>query len=164
MARAFIITGSNSPEARELLAKALRLADERLGRVTACSQVRRSRAWGFEAADFYNQVLQLDTELEPGELLEAALRTEQLLGRDRSAEKEEKQRTGQRYASRTMDIDILFYDDTVMQTPQLTLPHPQIEHRLFVLEPLAEIAPDMRHPLTGLTVNEMILQLKEQQG
>lgn len=160
MARALLLTGGNQGDVRSRLAEALRLLGERAGSITAASGIYRSASWGFEAADFCNQAVGIDTRLEPLELLDAVQEIERMLGRDREAERAEKEATGARYTSRTMDIDILFYDDLVLESERLTLPHPRIAERLFVLEPLCEIAPDRIHPTTGLTVSEMKERLK----
>ena len=77
-------------------------------------------------------------------------------GRDRVAECEEKLLTGERYASRVVDIDIIFYDDIVVESEKLTLPHPLMHKREFVLRPMLEVAAEWRHPILGLTTEEMI--------
>ncbi len=94
---------------------------------------------------FLNQVLGGETALSPEELLSACLATEKELGRVR----------GERFGPRTIDIDILFYGDLRRDSPGLVLPHPRLHERLFVLAPLAEIAPRLRHPVLGLTAAEM---------
>ncbi len=94
---------------------------------------------------FLNEVLGGETALSPEELLAACLATEKELGRVR----------GERCGPRTIDIDILFYDDLRRDSPGLVLPHPRLHERLFVLAPLAEIAPHLRHPVLGLTATEM---------
>ena len=159
MARAVLMTGGNRGDMHGRLAEALHLLGERAGRITAVSGIYRSAAWGFEADDFYNQAVELETALEPLELLDTVQEIERLAGRDRTAEKAEKEASGARYASRTLDIDILFYDDLVLESERLTIPHPRIAERMFVLEPLCEIDPDRVHPLTGKTIKEMRIQL-----
>ena len=95
---------------------------------------------------FVNGVILLETKDKPGELLERLLRIEQELGRQRT----------RRWGPRTIDLDLLFYDDVVIRRPELTVPHPEVEKRRFVLEPLAEIAPDLVHPV----LKRSILDLK----
>ena len=82
------------------------------------------------------------------------------MGRDRAAEQEVKSATGARYASRSIDIDILFYDDLIVESERLTLPHPRIAEREFVLEPLAEVVAEWRHPISGKSVQQMYDELK----
>jgi 2-amino-4-hydroxy-6-hydroxymethyldihydropteridine diphosphokinase len=93
-------------------------------------------------------------------LLEAVNDIERRLGRDRTAEQKVKSATGARYASRSIDIDILFYDDLVIESERLTLPHPRIAEREFVLEPLSEVVPEWQHPISGKSVQQMNEELK----
>lgn len=128
--------------------------EQEIGRVVGVSRHYASEPWGFRAEQhFWNQVLDVETSLEPEALLEAIHRIEQRLGRDREREQSEKSARGERYASRTMDIDILFYDDRVIDTPSLRIPHPHLADRDFVLRPLCELMPERRHPESGLTMH-----------
>ena len=143
------------------LQNAQRLINQHAGPVMRCSHRYKSRAWGFDAEEeFSNQVLEVDTDLMPEQLLDALQAIEQELGRDREAEQSLKQRTGARYTSRPIDIDILFYDDRVIRTERLTVPHPLIQEREFVLVPLCEWMRDYRHPVLGKTVGELLEELK----
>lgn len=127
--------------------------EQEIGRVVGASRHYESEPWGFRAEQhFWNQVLDVETSLEPEALLEAIHRIEQRLGRDRDREQSEKSARSERYASRTMDIDILFYDDRVIDTPSLRIPHPHLAGRDFVLRPLCELMPERRHPESGLTM------------
>ncbi len=149
MTEAVLIAGGNLGDVEEALGEACELLEQRAGRVAARSGICRSAAWGFDAPDFLNQVWVLETTLSPEALLNAAEEVERTLGRT------EKSRGGA-YRSRTMDIDIVFYGDRVIDTPRLAVPHPLMELRRFVLEPLAEVMPGRRHPVSGLTVAEML--------
>jgi len=111
-----------------------------VGSISAISSVYRTEPVGYrEQPDFWNLVLELETGLGPEELLREALRIEEALGRVRTF----------RNAPRPIDIDLLFYDDLVLESPHLRLPHPRAMERGFVLFPLAEIAPQLRDPRTG---------------
>lgn len=156
MAKAIIITGGNIGNMKPKLRKAQRLINRKIGIVLRCSHVYKSKAWGFEAnGEFSNQVLIVDTDMTPEELLETVLGIEKELGRDYEAEAAEKERTGQPYSSREIDVDILFYEDEVVDKPNLKIPHPMIQERDFVLAPLAEVAPEFKHPVLGKTILEL---------
>ena len=161
MARVVLITGGNVGDAERRLGEAAQLIDAEVGRVVSHSRVYRTKAWGFEAEDFRNQVLVVESDLEPIEVLDAVNAIEQRLGRDRAEEQKIKSATGACYASRSIDIDILFYDDRVVESERLTLPHPRIAERMFVLEPLAEVAAGWQHPLSGKSVREMYDELRQ---
>lgn len=154
MARVVLLTGGNIGEVRENLRRAEMAVRERIGKVTATSQVKESEAWGFECADrFLNQVLVVETRLEPHKVLDRAQEIEKELGRMRNK--------SDGYESRTVDIDILYYDDMEIEDERLTVPHPLIGEREFVLEPLAEVMPEYVDPATGLSVAEMLDRIKK---
>ena len=102
---------------------------------------------------FINAVGLLRTGLAPEALLSILLQVEQQFGRIRSAD-----RTG--HQDRTLDLDLLFFDDLVMRSPELNLPHTAMHERLFVLEPLAEVAPGLLHPLLDKTIFELLAELR----
>lgn len=165
MARAVLITGGNLGDVKTRLHRAQELINSRAGIVMRCSHRYMSKAWGFEAEKpFTNQVLVIDTELEPLDLLHALQDIERELGRDRNAEQAEKAASGARYCSRKIDIDILFYGDSIITSEELTIPHPHIAEREFVLMPLCEVMRNYRHPVLGKTIEELHNELLKTQN
>ena len=93
-------------------------------------------------------------------VLNAAQEVEQLLGRNRLEEQQERERTGQRYASRRVDVDVMFYDDEIISTPRLTVPHPLLHERASALRPLCEIMGDYRHPQLQRPLKDILAELE----
>jgi 2-amino-4-hydroxy-6-hydroxymethyldihydropteridine diphosphokinase len=157
MPTAYIALGSNLASEHGDRAQTLAAATRRLGSlgaVVACSSLYETEPVGYhEQPVFLNAVLALETELEPLELLRAMLAVERELGRDRSH--------GVVNGPRTLDLDLLLVGDAIVAGEELTLPHPALAQRRFVLAPLAEIAPQLRHPLRGLTMEELLAQLPD---
>ncbi len=140
MHRAIILAGGNIGDVALRFVDAERLLAERGVRVVARSQNHESRAWGFESEMlFTNAAWEVLTELKPEELLDALQEVEALLGRNRMVEQREKEQKGARYCSRTLDLDILFYDEEYISTERLKVPHPLIMEREFVMEPTCEL-------------------------
>lgn len=161
MARVVLLTGGNSGDVKRTLQAAQQLINARVGAVLRCSHRYESKPWGFEAEQpFSNQALEVSTDLLPLEVLDAVQAIEQELGRNRAAEAVEKARTGAAYTSRAIDIDILFYDDEVIDSERLTVPHPLLAEREFALAPLCEIMRMRRHPVTGQTMGAMFEALR----
>ena len=161
MSRVVFLTGSHAPDRDDVLRRTAEILVRRVGEVEMASQIYGSEPWGFHAEEmFSNQALVLQTTLTPIEVLDEALATEQEVGRDRASEQMEKQITGERYASRVVDVDVMFYDDEVIDTPRLKLPHPLLHVREFALEPLCEIMGDYCHPVLGKTLNIIYEELK----
>ena len=137
MAIEYLALGTNIGNKRRNMITAAALLAERVGDVLALSGFYETEPWGFQSENtFLNAALQLETALSPLELLKATQEIEIEMGRT--------QKSNGAYHDR---IDILLYDDLVLQTPELTLPHPLMHERLFVMEPLAEIAPNVIHPV-----------------
>jgi len=161
MARVALLLGGNQGDVKRTLQTAQQLINSRVGAVLRCSHRYESEAWGFPAAErFSNQALEVSTDLSPLEVLDACQQIERELGRNRAAEAVEKASSGAAYTSRPIDIDILFYDDEVIDDERLTVPHPLLVEREFALQPLAEIMRRHRHPVTGVTVGEMLEALR----
>ena len=149
--KACLLTGSNLGDRQALLAQAQKLIERDCGAIIKASKVYETESWGFEADTlFLNQGLLIETSLSQHELLAHCLQIETILGRERPAA------LSGTYTSRTMDIDILFYEDLIFKTPELTLPHPRLPLRAFALQPVSEVAPQWVHPELGLTAKEML--------
>ena len=140
MHRAIVLAGGNLGDVAERFVEAERALAERGVEVVARSQNYESRAWGFESEMlFVNVAWEVATELEAEKLLDALQEVENLLGRNRAEEQKIKAESGERYCSRTLDLDILFYDDEKIATERLKVPHPLIMEREFVITPLCEL-------------------------
>ncbi|MHB1652449.1 MAG: 2-amino-4-hydroxy-6-hydroxymethyldihydropteridine diphosphokinase [Desulfitobacteriaceae bacterium] len=135
--KAFLGLGGNLGDRGHYLQSAIRMFENRVGEILAASQVYVSEPWGgVEQPEFWNLALEVETTLEPLELLRVCQRIEQELGRERTVH----------WGPRTIDIDILLCDNVVSNIPELILPHPHLEERAFVLTPLREIAPKLLLP------------------
>ena len=145
MAIAYLALGTNIGNKRRNMITAAALLAERVGDVLALSGFYETEPWGFQSENtFLNAALRLETSLSPLELLKATQQIEAEMGRT--------QKSNGTYHDRIIDIDILLYDDLILQTPELTLPHPLMQDRRFVMEPLLEIAPNVVHPVFKKTV------------
>jgi 2-amino-4-hydroxy-6-hydroxymethyldihydropteridine diphosphokinase len=153
MANVYLGLGSNLGDRRQNLQSAVSLLAERAGEVIAVSDVYETVPWGYQSFySFLNMAVCIETSLSPFELVTATQQIECELGRTEKS-------TDQSYVDRTIDIDILLVEGVISQTPTLVLPHPLMHKRLFVLQPLAEIAPDLSHPVLNKTVSELVQEL-----
>ena len=144
--RLYLHTGSNLGERESHLEQANKHIEKRIGSIARASGVFETKPWGIEdQPDFLNQALEVQTRLSPFEVLEQILQIEKRLGRQREI----------KWGARLIDIDILFYNEQIIDTPKLSIPHPYLQHRNFVLIPMLEIAPDLIHPVFGKTIEEL---------
>lgn len=144
----FLGLGSNLGDRLSNLYEAVGLISLRAGEVTALSSVYETEPWGFDSKnEFLNQVIKINTNLDPAKLLNELLEAERSLGGKRS---------GPGYSSRIIDIDILFFGNEVINLENLVIPHPHIVNRLFALVPLCELAPEMIHPVLGKSISTLL--------
>jgi 2-amino-4-hydroxy-6-hydroxymethyldihydropteridine diphosphokinase len=144
----FLGIGTNLGNRERNLEQAVAGTEKYLGRVLLSSSLYETEPWGFQSADkFLNMVVKIGTNLSPVVLMEKILILESMLGRVRGAEQ---------YASRLIDIDILVYEDLIINDDHLKIPHRLLHERKFVLVPLCEITPEMVHPVLKKTIAELL--------
>jgi 2-amino-4-hydroxy-6-hydroxymethyldihydropteridine diphosphokinase len=154
MATTYIGLGSNLVDRVAMLRTAVERLDT-LGRITGVSSLYETEPVGYlEQSRFLNAVVALETSLAPVDLVQALLGIERDLGRTRSFPN----------APRTLDLDLLLVDDVTLDTSELTLPHPRLHERAFVLVPLVELAPELAHPVSGQSMREILGSLPDRGG
>jgi 2-amino-4-hydroxy-6-hydroxymethyldihydropteridine diphosphokinase len=148
MNNAYLSLGSNEGNRKQWLNRALTLLAERCGTIQQQSPIYETAAWGItDQAAFLNMVVHVHTSLTPNELLKQILSIEIELGRQREV----------KWGPRTLDIDILLFNDAVIDTPELRVPHPFLQERRFTLVPLAAIAANIIHPVFHKTIRELLV-------
>ncbi|MDQ3192733.1 MAG: 2-amino-4-hydroxy-6-hydroxymethyldihydropteridine diphosphokinase [Bacteroidota bacterium] len=153
MEKVVLLLGSNLGISQEILQKAIKLINDRVGVVEKASGIYQSKPWGFEHSnDFLNQVVLVNTQKSPEKLLDTILGIEGDLGRVRE---------GGTYQARIIDIDILYYNEMVFDVEHLKIPHPLLQQRKFTLIPLVEILPDYIHPVFNKTNRELLEQCSD---
>ena len=152
MNKAFLLIGGNLGNRKLNLAKARSLIHQRCGNIIKSSSLYETAAWGeIVQPGFLNQVLVIQTSLSATLLLRCMLNTEHKMGRVR------RQKSG----PRTIDIDLLFFNDEIIKNPGLEVPHPRLHLRKFVLEPLNEIVPGYIHPVFKITISQLLSECQD---
>ncbi len=152
MNKLFLGLGANLGNKGKNIELALAQIGSKIGTIMSQSSLYTTKAWGYDSENlFFNLVVEVDTTKTPFEVLEIIKKIEIYLGR-------EKKTINGIYSDRLIDIDILFYNDSVIDTDDLKIPHPLLAERLFVLEPMSEIAPEWQHPVLHKSINELKLR------
>jgi 2-amino-4-hydroxy-6-hydroxymethyldihydropteridine diphosphokinase len=154
MNHVYLLLGSNMGNRKEMLEQAVQRIADRAGEVVRQSSVYETLPWGFDTdVPFLNQAIRINTEESPMELLEILLEIETDLGRIRFREG---------YASREIDVDILFFNDRTINDPDLIVPHPRLHLRKFTLVPLVDLDPSIYHPVFRKTVEELLYECEDE--
>lgn len=152
-----LLLGSNDVDAAQIVERAITILHNSVGEVVKCSAEYRSVAYGFTSErEFVNRAVELSTTADAYEVLRRINLIEALLGRDREQENVVKSAMGEAYASRPIDIDIIFYGEETFSDERLTIPYHFLDEREYALRPVAEIAPERRHPALEYTPREML--------
>jgi len=151
----YIALGSNLGDRAANLAQARRRMEQLEIAIVRESSIYETAPWGIlEQPRFLNQVVEANTDWMPRQLMSRLKQIEREMGRRRTI----------RNGPRNIDLDILLYGDAIVSATQLEIPHPRMGERRFVLEPLAEIADDVRHPRTGVTIRQMLAAVADQEA
>lgn len=153
MNKVFLLIGGNMGNRLQNLRQATALLAATCGPVVQQSAIYETAAWGkTDQEPFLNQALLLNTSLTPYVLIETILSVEEKMGRRRM----------EKFGPRIIDIDIIFYNDAIINEPHLTIPHPQLPNRRFALEPMNEIAPTLVHPVLHKTITQLLEECKDE--
>lgn len=149
MSTVYLSLGSNLGNREEIIKSSINLINEQIGEVTKVSDIYETEPWGFTSANkFINVAIEITTQLSPNEVSDIVHRIEFDLGRRRNP-------NANSYEDRVIDIDILLFDNIISDDKYLTLPHPKMHLREFVILPLCEIAPNLIHPVLGITIKDI---------
>ena len=150
----YIQLGSNIGERESFIAKSMEQIEENIGEIITESSIFETIPWGYENQDnFLNSVIKIKTTFDAFKVLKKSQEIENTLGRKRIS----------KWRKRTIDIDILFYNNEIINTTKLIIPHPLIQQRKFVLVPLSEIAPNYIHPILKKSISTLLSECKDNQ-
>jgi 2-amino-4-hydroxy-6-hydroxymethyldihydropteridine diphosphokinase len=153
MNKIFLITGGNIGDRIQHMQTASAMIEKEIGSIIRSSKIYETDAWGItEQPAFYNQVHVVETDFSANEVLDKILNIEEKMGRVRTIKN----------AARIIDIDILFFNEQIIEEPSLIVPHPEIMNRRFVLMPLNELAPEMIHPVLKKDIDELLKNCKDE--
>ena len=149
MNKTYLLLGSNMGNSKASLFKAIVQIEKQIGRVARQSGLYSTAAWGnTKQPDFLNQVIIVETELSAAQTMQTILNIEKKMGRIRTVKN----------APRIIDIDILFFNKEIIEREHLYIPHPQIQNRRFVLVPLNQLSPNLKHPLLKNTIHQLLVK------
>lgn len=150
----FLSVGTNLGNRQLNIDTALNLLGQRIGTVLMKSSIFETEPWGFSSDNmFYNIAVKIETELQVSQILVETKLIEKEMGRKSKS-------VCENYCDRIIDLDLIFFDNLIINTQELCLPHPKMAERLFVLQPMAEIAPNMTHPVLHKTIKQLLIELQ----
>jgi len=149
----YLLLGGNIGNTKNIFEKTQLLIQKKIGDILSQSANYKSESWGFESSCFLNKVIIIKTTCKASDLLKQTQEIEKLLGR--------KAKTKKQYESRIIDIDILFYNNEIIKSSKLTIPHPRLHLRRFTLEPLLELSPNLKHPILQKTISAIYQECKD---
>ena len=150
----YIQLGSNIGKRESFITKSMHKVEDDIGKIITASSIFETTAWGNENQNsFLNSVIEIKTPFDAFTILQKSQEIENHLGRERS----------DKWGERTIDIDILFYNNKIINTKELTIPHPLVQNRKFVLVPLSEIAPNYMHPILKKNISTLLSECKDTQ-